>query len=181
MAISALGSYTATLRVKGVIEKLYTHCWAREFVRYEKEIFDMFATSLATAMVFVFVVANIIRQRKSGKMFEPTTKNMFLCCVFVLVAGATSVNGLFHFLHGILGYSEFPAPFAMVVINRLFTNISNIIWGLFNFSVATFVILSYRKSVSQWLFAGCFITGFIFIAFMLRFVLLAGYFQTHAF
>jgi hypothetical protein len=151
-----------------------------QLVRYKKEIYDMFATFLATAAVCVFVIANVIRQRKSVKMFEPTTRNRLVCCVFALLAGVTSANGLFHFSHGILGYSDFPAPFAMMVNNSLFTNISNFIWGLFNFSVATFVILSYRKSIPQWLFVVCFITGFIFIAFMLRFVLLAGYFQTHA-
>lgn len=138
-------------------------------------------TSLATLMVFVFVIVNVVRQKKSGKMFEPAVKNVFICCAFIFVAGATAANGLFHFVHGILGYSEFPAPFASIFDSRLFSNISNVIWGLFNFAVTTFVALSYRKSVPKWVFAVSFIIGFVFIACMLRFVLIAGYFQTHAF
>ena len=138
-------------------------------------------TILATLMVFAFGTINVIRQRKGGKMFDPATKNVFICSAFVFVAGATSANGLFHFAHGILGYSEFPAPFAKIFGSGSFSNISNAIWGLFNFAVAIFITLSYRKSVPKWVFAVCSIIGFVFIAYMLRFVFLAGYFQPRAF
>ena len=82
-------------------------------------------------------------------MFAPTTKNTFICCVFVLIAGATAANGLFHFIHGILCFSAFPAPFAKFVNSGFFTNVSNVIWGLFNFFVTTFVTLSYRNSLPK--------------------------------
>ena len=141
----------------------------------------MIATFLATAMVTVFIVANLIRQKKSGKMFQPASENRVICCIFIMIAGATAANGLFHFAHGFLGYSDFPAPFGVFVGNSMFTNISNIIWGLLNFAVTAFVSISYRKSVPKWLFAASCFVGFLFIALMLRFVLLAEYFQTHTF
>lgn len=138
-------------------------------------------TILGTLAIFAFLIINIIRQKKSGKMFEPATKNVFICCVLVLVAGATTANGLYHFGHGILGLSEFPAPFAKIFGNGLFSNISNVVWGLLNFAVATFITLSYRKSVPKWVFAVCYVIGFVLIALMLPLVFLPGYFQTHAF
>ena len=141
----------------------------------------MFATFLATIMVLVFIIANVIRQKKKGKMFSPSTQNKLFCCVFVMIAGATAANGLFHFIHGLFGYSDFPAPFGIFVGNSMFTNISNVIWGLINFTVCIFVFLSFRKSISKWLFTVCFLVGFIFISLMLRFVLLVDYFQTHTF
>ena len=141
----------------------------------------MLATFLATTMVFVFVLANLIRQRKTGKMFEPTSRSTIVRCVFVLVAGATFANGLFHFSHGALGYGEFPAPFAKFVNSSVFSDVSNVVWGLFNLAVTTFVTLTYRKSLPTWIFATCFVIGSIVIAYLLRFVLLADYFHTHAF
>ena len=141
----------------------------------------MFATFLATVIIIVFVIANIVRQKKRGKMFQPTTENKILCCVLIFIAGATAANGLFHFAHGLLGCSDFPAPFGVFAGNSTFTDISNVIWGLINFTVTAFVILSYRKSVQKWMFIVNFLCGFAFIALMLRFVLLAGYFLTHTF
>jgi hypothetical protein len=141
----------------------------------------MFATTLATIMIGAFVIANLIRQKRNGQMFAPATQNTLFCCVFILIAGATTANGLFHFIHGVLGYSDFPAPFAVVTGGVLFTNISNIVWGLLNFAVATFVTLSYRKSVAKPVFIIFFIIGFAAIALLLRFLLLADYYQLHSF
>ena len=92
-------------------------------------------------------------------MFVPATQNKVLCCVFIMIAGATTANGLFHFVHGLLGYSDFSAPFAVITGGEIFTNISNMIWGLLNFAVATFVILSYRKTVPKVLFISSMIIG----------------------
>jgi len=102
-------------------------------------------------------------------------------CAAVFVGGATSANGLFHFAHGVLGYGEFPAPFARIVAGAVFSDISNVIWGLLNFSVSMFVTVAYRKALPKWAFVVCFVVGFVTIALLLRFVLLVGYFQAHAF
>lgn len=142
---------------------------------------DMAATFLATTLTLVFVALNLMRQLKTGKLFAPTYTRKSVCCLVVFVGGATLANGVFHFLHGILGYSEFPAPFAMLVEHRVFTNASNIVWGLFNFFVTIFIALSYRSSLRKFWFCLFLFIGFIFTFLMLRFVLLADYFQTHAF
>ena len=141
----------------------------------------MFATTLATIMVTVFIIANVIRQRKNGKLFTPATDKVLVCCIFVFIAGAAAANGLFHFVHGIGRYSDFPAPFAVLMSSAVITNVANVIWGVINFAISVFVILSYRKSMPKWLVIISFLVGFIFIAFMLRFVLLISYHESHMF
>jgi hypothetical protein len=132
-------------------------------------------------IIGIFVIANMVRQKRNGKSFAPATQNKMLCCVFILIAGETTANGLFHFVHGLLRYSDFPAPFTVITGGELFTNISNIIWGFLNFTVAIFVVLSYRKTVPMMLFILIFFIGFSFVSLLLRFAHLPDYYQLHSF
>ncbi|GFP75810.1 hypothetical protein [Clostridium fungisolvens] len=143
----------------------------------------MFATSLASMAVIAFLIANVQKYKikKDGKTSENVPISKIYGYILALAAGAVTSNGLFHFLHGILGYGEFPAPFAKVLGRGIPADISNILWGLFNF-IAAFVLISRcKKSENKYIIALSFIIGATLMSFLLKFVFLLGYFKSHAF
>lgn len=143
----------------------------------------MFATFLASAAVIGFLSLNIrkYRSRKGEKIMEAVPVCKIDSYKSAFAAGVVTSNGLFHFLHGILGYDEFPAPFAKVFGRGIPTDISNIVWGFFNLAVAYVLIIRCKKSDTKWTFILLFISGTVIMALLLRFVLLSRYFKTHPF
>lgn len=143
----------------------------------------MFVAFLVTAAIIGFIVRNLLKYqnkkngKNTGELLEPK-KYKYL---YVFVAGVVTANGLFHFLHGILGYGEFPAPFEKLLGHGIPTDISNIVWGLFNFAVVFLLTIRYKKAVPKWTFVLLFILGVVAMSLLLRFVLVSGYFQTHPF
>ncbi len=142
----------------------------------------MFASFLATVAVIAFLFAMIRRyQDGSGTITDAVRMPKLYSYLSAAFAGVVIANGLFHFVHGILGYGEFPAPFAKVFGRGFASDISNICWGLFNFIVAIVLIMRCRNSASKFTLVLFFIVGLIGMSFLLRFVLLIGYFRTHPF
>lgn len=136
----------------------------------------MFATFLAFAAVIAFLVANVQKygNEKDRKITNAVPMPKIHGYTSAFSAGVLLSNGLFHFLHGILGYGEFPAPFAKVLGHGIPADISNIVWGIFNFTAAFVLIMRCRKSFAKWMLAFLLIIGAIIIALPLRFVLLSA-------
>lgn len=88
----------------------------------------MIASFLATAAVIAFLLAMIRRyQGSSGTITDAVRMPKLYGYLSAAFAGVMIANGLFHFLHGILGYREFPAPFAKVFGRGLASDISNMV------------------------------------------------------
>lgn len=143
----------------------------------------MFATTLASLVVIAFIINNVqkYKSKKGGKITNTVPMPKMYGYKSAFAAGVLISNGLFHFLHGILGYGEFPAPFAFVLGYGIPTDISNIVWGLFNFVAAFVLIMRCKKSATKWILVLLFIVGIIVMSLLLKFVLLSGYFKTHLF
>jgi hypothetical protein len=143
----------------------------------------MFVAFLVTVVVIGFLVRNLqkYKNKKNGKNAGTLSESKKYRYIYVFAAGVVTANGLSHFLHGILGYGEFPAPFAKLLGHGTLTDISNIVWGLFNFAVVFLLIIRYKKSVTKWKFVLLFILGVVAMSLLLRFVLISGYYKTHPF
>ena len=143
----------------------------------------MFASFLATAAVIAFIVVNARRYQGQniGRITDAVTMPAMNAVISALAAGVVTANGLFHFLHGALGFGDFPAPFGQLLGRGLPSDISNIVWGLFNLAVATLLALRSRKSIPFWKFTLFLVLGAAAMGLLLRFVLLAGYFNSHGF
>jgi len=143
----------------------------------------MLATFMATTAVIAFLVANVRRysNKKDGKITDTVPMPKLHGYISFFAAGVVTSNGFFHFIHGVLGYSEFPAPFAKLLGYGISTDISNIVWGFFNLTVAFILIIRSKKSATKWMLVLFFITGTLTMSILLRFVLLSGYFSAHTF
>ena len=147
----------------------------------------MFASVLASLMVLAFVANNIrkhsVRKRSGQDKSERVSVSKAEGCVSAVLSGTVAANGLFHFLHGVLDYRDFPAPFAEVLGRGLTSDVSNIIWGLFNLILAAILVQRHRntEALGRVQFALFFLLGLVGVSLLLRFVLLASYFATHPF
>jgi hypothetical protein len=84
----------------------------------------------------------------------------YLCAFF---AGVFLTNAIPHFVQGISG-NKFPTPFAKPPGKGLSSALVNVIWGLFNAIIGTFLFIhSAIKSETTWLwvtfFAGAALIG----------------------
>lgn len=139
-------------------------------------------TFFASLAVLAYIVINILRRRDPSKS-RTVSQTKAESYVSAVLSGGVSANGVFHFLHGILNYRDFPAPFGAMLGGGLVNDISNIIWGLFCLSMALILIQRHQKLkvLATWQFALLFLFGFTGISLLLYYVFLPDYFATHPF
>ena len=110
----------------------------------------MFASFLAIIAVIGFIVRNLLKyqntknESNTGELSGPKEYRY----IYTFIAGVLTANGFFHFVHGILGFGEFPAPFAKLLGRGIPSDISNIVWGLFNFAIVVLLIKRYKNGIS---------------------------------
>lgn len=137
-------------------------------------------TVLATFAVIAFLVTNI-KKYHGGKITSAVAMSKQQGMKSALAAGIVTANGLMHFIHGIFGYVDFPAPFAKMFGHGLPADIANVLWGLFNLMAAILLVIRCRKSLPKWQLILLILTAAFLMFLLLRFVLLKGYFNTHLF
>jgi hypothetical protein len=148
----------------------------------------MNGTFFASLAVLAYIVITAWNHRGQGQSktaspMKSVSQTKAESVISALLAGVIGGNGLFHFLHGILNYQDFPAPFAAMLDGGFITDVLNVLWGLFCLTMSYSLIRRYRriKTIASGQFGLVYLVGLIGISLLLRFVLLSTYFSMHAF
>jgi len=144
---------------------------------------DTVFTYLACGAVIAFLAANIFKylsNKTHEKSIPETVHENWYNYISSLGAGVLFTNGFMHFIHGILGLDDFSAPLSKLLGHGLPTDISNIIWGSFNFIIAFNLIKRCKKSLSKKLVVLLFIIGIVVMSIFLRFEF-SKYYRLHKF
>jgi hypothetical protein len=101
---------------------------------------------------------------------EPGKVRRYLCG---FLAGALFANSIPHFIHGISG-EYFPAPFGRNLGRGAYTDIANVLWGLFNFGAGYYYFRSFQPMPSRLPFRGFVLGGFVSASLFLSVVFSAS-------
>ena len=122
----------------------------------------MFPTYLAVVVIIAFLMVRVLQ--RNSKNISPLNYRIRSFFVGVLLA-----NSIPHFIHGVSG-ENFPAPFGYLLGPGIPTVISNVIWGIINFTIAYYFYMSLNERRFEKSFRILILSGFTVTSIVLSII-----------